>query len=102
MLILTIDINREVRGVYVARAEQGGVLVTPPRTYDSIATAIRQEALCVPPGFAHFLEFTYDGMSTGTHPIEDVPDKAVELADRLVTLNHQMHMLLEDNGSTGT
>jgi hypothetical protein len=101
-LILTIDIDRETRGNYVARVEVGGVLVTEPRLYDSISEAIREEALNIPPGFAHFLVFTYNGMSTGTYAVEDVPAKAVELADRLVALNHQMHILLEDRGSTGT
>jgi hypothetical protein len=98
-LILTIDIDKEARGNYVARAHQGGVLVTKPELYDSISNAIRQEALGIPPGFAHFLEFTYNGMSTGTFAVEDVPPKAVELADRLVALNHQMRILLEDRRS---
>jgi hypothetical protein len=101
-LILTIDIDKEARGSYVARVHQSGVLVTQPAAYDGISTAIRQQALNIPPGFAHFLEFTYNGMSTGTYAVEDVPDKAVELADRLVALNHQMHILLEERGSAGT
>ena len=68
-LILTIDFDKEARGNYVARAEVGGVLVTEPNLYDGISTAIRQEALNIPPGFAHFLEFTYNGMSTGTYAV---------------------------------
>ncbi|WP_332701323.1 hypothetical protein [Devosia sp.] len=100
-LILTVDIDKEARGNYVARVHQGGVLATEPELYDSISTAIRQEALAIPPGFAHFLEFTYNGMSTGTYAVEEVPGKADELADRLVALNHQMHILLEDTGSAG-
>ncbi|EJL79067.1 hypothetical protein PMI15_04055 [Polaromonas sp. CF318] len=100
-LILNIDIDKEARGNYVARAHQGNVLVTEPELYDSISTAIRQEALAIPPSFAHFVEFTYNGMSTGTYAVEDVPGKAAELADRLVALNHQMHILLEDRRSAG-
>lgn len=94
-MILTIDIDKQVPGVYVARATQGGVLVTEPEKYGKIEEAIRQEALNVPPGFAHFLEFTYGGMSTGTFPVQDVPAKAGELADRLVYLIAQMHEIDE-------
>jgi hypothetical protein len=100
-LILTIDIDKEARGNYVARVHQRGLLVTEPVAYDGISTAIRQEASNIPPGFAHFVEFTYNGMSTGTYAVEDVPAKAVEMAARLVALNHQMHLLLEERGSTG-
>lgn len=100
-MILTIDIGKELPGIYVARAEQGGVLVTQPETYDRIETAIREEALNIPPGFAHFVEFTYGGMSTGTYLVEDVPAKAADLADRLVALNAEMHRIAESRGFDG-
>jgi len=98
-MILTIDINKEMPGVYIARAQEGGVLVTEPETYDRIETAIREQALSIPDGFAHFVEFTYGGMSTGTFAIAEVPAKAAELADRLVALNAEMHMIGESRKS---
>lgn len=100
-MILTIDIDKEAPGTYVARVHQAGVLATDPVAYDSISSAIQREALNVPQGFAHFLEFTYNGISTGTYAIDEVPAKAVELADRLVALNHHMHLLLEQQASRG-
>lgn len=98
-MILTIDINKEMPGIYVVRAQEGGVLVTQPETYDRIETAIREQALGIPDGFAHFVEFTYGGMSTGTFAIAEVPAKAAELADRLVALNGEMHMIGESRRS---
>ena len=94
-MILTIDINKEMPGIYIARAQKGGVLVTEPETYDRIETGIREQALGIPDGFAHFVEFTYGGVSTGTFAIAEVPARAAELADRLVTLNAEMHMIGE-------
>ena len=94
-MILTIDINQEMPGVYMARAEQSGVLVTEPETYDSIEMAIREQALNVPSGFTHFVAFTYCGMSTGTYLLEEVPAKAAELADRLMVLVSEMHRIIE-------
>lgn len=100
-MILTIDIDKEVPGVYVARVLQGRELVTESETYSKIEDAIRQEALNVPPNFAHFIEFTYGGMSTGTYPIQEVPAKAGELADRLVHLVAQMQEIDELTKSNG-
>jgi hypothetical protein len=94
-MILTIDINKELPGIYVARAEQCGVLVTEPQSYDCIEVAIREQALNTPPGFAHFVEFTYGGMSTGTLAVEEVPAMAKDLADRLVALNAEMYRIAE-------
>ncbi len=90
---LTIDIHQDMPGIYTARAEQARELVTEPQTYDSIETAIREQSLNIPSGFAYFVDFTYGGMSTGTHLVADVPAKAAELANRLVALNAEMHRI---------
>lgn len=90
-MILTIEIDKEAPGIYRATAHQGGVEVTEPSTYDSIENAIREEALHIPPDFAHFAEFCYAGMSTGTLLVEEVPGRAAELANRLVTLIAELH-----------
>ena len=71
----------------------GGVLVTVPEPYYRIETAIREQALSIPDGFAHFVKFTYGGMSTDTFAINELPPKAAELADRLVALNAEIHMI---------
>ena len=84
-------------GLYIARTVHGGVLVTEPSSYESVEAAIRSEALNIPADFAHFIEFSYGGMSTGTHLIEETPAKAGELADRLMALIHHMHLIDERN-----
>ena len=89
-MILTVHINKEVPGVYLARACQGSVEVIAAESYDRIEAAIRGEANRAE-GWAAFLNFTYGGMSTGTYPIQDVQSKAGELADRLVYLNALLH-----------
>lgn len=94
-IVLTIDMNKEVPSVYIAGAQEGCVLVTEPENYDRIETAIREQALSIPVGFAHFVEFTYGAKSNGTFAIAEVPARAAELADRLVALNAEMHMIEE-------
>lgn len=97
-MILTIDINKEAPSIYTARTMNGGMPVTDPETYDRVETAIREEALNVPPGFAHFIEFTYGGISTGTYAIAEVPEKAGALADRLIALIAEQHRIMESLG----
>jgi hypothetical protein len=89
-MILTIHINKEVRGVYLARAYLGSTEVSEAETYQGIEAAIRGEALRAQGG-ADFLVFTYGGMSTGTFLVREVTAKATDLAHRLVYLNAQMH-----------
>lgn len=93
-MILTIHINKEVPGAYVARACLGSTEVSQAETYQGIEAAIRGEALRAE-GCADFVNFTYGGMSTGTFPVQEVPSKATDLADRLVYLNAQMHEIEE-------
>ena len=69
--------------------------MTEPETYGCIAEAIREQAIDIPVGFAHFIQFTYGGMSTGTFAIAVLPAKAAELANRLVALNAEMHVIGE-------
>ena len=91
---ITIDINKDAPGVYTARAMSGGVLITDPEAYDRIENAIRSEARSIPEGFAHFVEFTYAGMSTGTLTISDAITRASQLADRLTELVAQQHRIM--------
>ncbi|MCP5262969.1 MAG: hypothetical protein H6929_16565 [Rhodoferax sp.] len=97
-MILRIDINKEAPGTYIARAHNNRVLVTEPETYDQIETAIREQTLNIPDEFAHFVEFTYGCMSTGTFAVAEVPARAAELANRLVALNAEMHLISESKG----
>ena len=97
-MILSIDITKQAPGIYEARATQSDVLVTEPETYDRIETAIREEARNIPDGFAHFVEFTYYGMSTGTLMIQDAIERAGELADRLMELISEEHRIMEASG----
>ena len=91
---ITIDISKNAPGVYTARAMSGGVLIPDPEAYDRIETAIRSEAWSIPEDFAHFVEFTYAGMSTGTLTISDAIARASQLADRLVELVAQQHRIM--------
>ena len=99
-MILTVHINKEVPGIYPARACIGSTEVSEAETYQGIEAAIRGEAHRAE-GCADFLNFTYSGMSTGTFHVQEVPAKAVDLADRLVYLNAQMHEIEEHRRSGG-
>ncbi len=88
---LTIDIEKETPGLYVARASNGGVLATEPTTHGRIDEAIRAQAQDVPADFAYFVKFTYGGMSTGTLTIPEAISQADQLADRLVALIAEQH-----------
>lgn len=92
-MILTLDIHKAAPGIYVARVENAGVLVTEPAEYNSIEAAISGEASAVPEGFAHFMEVRYYGFSSGTDLIEVVSGKAAAIADRLIALVAEGHRL---------
>lgn len=89
-MILTVHINKEVSGIYLARACLGSTDVGEAETYQGIEAAIHGEAIRAT-GCADFLVFTYGGMSTGTFLVQEVPAKATDLANRLVYLNAQMY-----------
>lgn len=92
-MILTLDIHKEVPGIYTARLLNAGALVTDPREYNSIEAAIAGEASDVPAGFAHFMEVRYYGFSSGTEMLAALPAKAGAIADRLVALVAESHRL---------
>ncbi|WP_398493269.1 hypothetical protein [Variovorax sp.] len=92
-MILTLDIHKEAPGVYIARVESSGVLVTEPADYNSIEAAIAGESSAVPDGFAHFMEVRYYGFSSGTEPIGALPGKARAIADRLMAFVAESHRL---------
>lgn len=85
-MILTLEIEKVVAGIYRAHALSAGVEVTKPMEYSTIAEAIRGESQAVPEGFAHFMEVRYAGFSSGTDVIQNLPARAEEIADRLVAL----------------
>ena len=93
-MIITIDIDKEAPGIYMARAKIGSTEVSEVQTYGRIEDAIKGEAIRST-GFADFLEFTYGGMSTGTYVTEGVAAKAADLADRLIELIAEMHRIEE-------
>lgn len=92
-MILTLDIHKEVPGIYTARLLNAGALVTEPREYNSIEAAIVGEASDVPDGFAHFMEVRYYGFSSGTDLIEALPGKASAIANHLIGLVAEWHRL---------
>jgi hypothetical protein len=54
---LEIDINKEIPGIYLARALVGGNVVATTENYGDIESAIKGEALRAD-GAACFIEFT--------------------------------------------
>jgi hypothetical protein len=48
------------------------------------------------------VEITYGGMSTGTLALSEVPAKAGQLADKLVSLNAELHHIMEMKGFAAT
>ena len=90
-VILIVDIEKVAAGQYVAQACIGGINVTDAVAYDRIDTAIADQALSIPDGFAHFVQFTYDGMSTETLLPHEAATRASALASRLVYLNALAH-----------
>ena len=92
-MILTFEIEKVQPGMYRTHALYGGVEVGEPRTCASIAEAIRQQALAVPSHFAHFLEVRYDGVSSGTIACAEAITYAETIADKLMAILAEMHLL---------
>ena len=87
--ILTFEIDKIQSGVY-RLAVTCGVEVTEPSVYGRIEECIREGALAVPGGIAHFVEVRYHRLSSGTLRLSDAPGQAREIADRLVALMAEM------------
>lgn len=92
-MVLTFEIDKIQPGQYRAIATVRGGAVSEPGIYSKIHEAIRKEAEAVPEGFAHFGEVHYGGMSSGTYPLQEVVEKAPEIADRLMWLVAKSHEL---------
>lgn len=92
--ILAFEIDKIQSGVYRVAVTCGGE-VTEPGIHSSIEECIREEALAVPDGFAHFVEVRYHGLSSGTLRLSDAPGQAREIADRLVALTAEMYAIAE-------
>lgn len=96
LLCATIDIQKELPGLYLARLIVGGQLVGEPVGYERIEQAIKREALRAE-GAALFIEFSYSGLTTGSLSLVEAQDQAEALANRLVALCAEAH-LLEESG----
>lgn len=94
-MVLTLQIDKVESGLYRAAALTGGVLVTEPSFYASIEEAIREEAVAIPAGFAHFADVTYGGASSGTTPLVTLPGRASQIANDLVAVVAEMHRIAE-------
>ena len=91
---VTIHIRSTAPGIYLAHATHGGTEYKPAESYDRMEDAIQAEAYNIPDGFAHFLVFTYGGMSTGTVTIAEAIARSVVLADRLIELVTEEHEIM--------
>ncbi|MFZ2389292.1 MAG: hypothetical protein WAW69_15960 [Polaromonas sp.] len=90
-MILILEIDKIASGAYRAAAMSAGVAVTESNVYSGLEDAVRNEALAVPPGFAHFVEVRYAGFSSGTFVLEEIAGRAGEIADQLVALVAMEH-----------
>lgn len=90
--ILTLHIDQVAPGMYRTEISERG---EEEGMYASIGEAIREESLAVPDDFAHFMEVRYSGLSSGTIALSALPEQANAVADRLVELMQQMHVIAE-------
>lgn len=90
----TIVILREEKGVYTGHIMVGGVELMAPITHSCIESVIREVAADILDGFAHFVEVTYYGMSTGTFTVLEAAEKAGLMAERLIALIAEEHRIM--------
>lgn len=95
-MLVTFQIDKVQSGAYRVVALSAGVEVTEPEVYPSIEDAIREEAAAVPPGFAHFVDVTYGGASSGTIHLQSLSARASQVADQLVSVVAEMHCIARD------
>ena len=94
-MVLSFQIVKIQSGLYRVATLSGGLVVTEPAIYSSIEDAIREEAVAVPPGFAHFADVNYGGASSGTLPLQSLSARATQVADQLVSVVAEMHRIAE-------
>jgi hypothetical protein len=95
-MLLTLNIDQIAQAKYRAVVTQGGVeVVDGEMLHASIADAIQCTACDVPPGFAHFIEPRFAGVTCGTLRISEAaqPACAEEAARKIVALVGDMHAL---------
>lgn len=95
-MLLTLMIDQISPAKYRAVVTHGGVEVTERETlHASVADAIQSTARDVPPGFAHFIEPRFAGVTCGTLRISDAAQTACaeEAARKIVALLSDMHTL---------
>lgn len=97
--ILTLHIDHVAPGRYRTEVSEHGASVTKECMFSSISEAIREEALSVPEGFAHFMEVRYCGLSSGTIALSALPDQSNAVAEHLIALLHEMHLIAESQSA---
>ena len=94
-VIWSIDIDREgPRRFTAVRTDRAGQTIASG-PYRSIQEAIRAQASAAV-GLADFIEFRFDGMSSGTHLAEGVAGRASAIAERLTALVSENQRLQAD------
>lgn len=91
--VLTLQIDKIQSGLYRAELRLRGDPIADPVMYSRICEAIREEAESVHVDFAQFIEVRYYELSSGTIPLGLVSGQAEEIAERLVGLMHEMHLI---------
>jgi hypothetical protein len=95
-MLLILHIDQIAPAKYRAVVTQGGVEVVEGETlHASIADAIQCTARGVPPGFAHFIEPRFAGVTCGTLRVSEAahPSRAEEAARVIVSLVAELHAL---------
>ncbi|MBB1073245.1 hypothetical protein HUU62_02305 [Rhodoferax sp. 4810] len=96
-MVITLQIDKIEPGLYRAAVLSGGIEVTEPSMHTSIVEAIREVASDVPDGFAHFAVVMYGSACSGTIALKDVPEKAAQIADQLVSIVADMRQIVGIN-----
>lgn len=91
--VLTLQIDKVQSTLYRAELQWRGSPLGEPVVYSRISEAIRAEAESVHADFAQFVEVRYHELSSGTIPLSLVSGQAEEIAERLVGLIHEMHLI---------
>jgi hypothetical protein len=89
-MIVTLQIDQDGAGSYLARYHAAGVDLTEATLYTSIADAICAEIWTLPEGIAQLVEVRYGDLSGGTWHVEELADQAGPIALRLVDLENAL------------
>lgn len=92
-MILTLAIDRIQPNVYRVATLVNAVEVTEATFHLSVEDAVREAAGNVPPGFAHYADVKYCGVSSGTIALSILPGRAPQVADQLMAVVADMHRI---------